>query len=219
MTLPVEIMRREQLQWAHEQLVKNKLIAWTSGNCSVRFGPEAILIKPSGVMYEDLTEDNYVLVGMDGEYPEGPKPSTDTASHLYIYRHIEDIGAIVHTHSPAAVACSVYGKTLEATTTEFADNFGPLVPCAEYAEIGSEAMGAAAVKAMKDNYQARAVLLANHGVLTFGGDLREAIKRAVMLEHCCDIMLRARQFETIRALTVGEAWSCHSRYQSYGQPG
>lgn len=214
---------RKKLHWAHQQLVKNNLVVWTSGNCSVRYGDQAILIKPSGVMYEDLSEDDYVQVSLDGSITitgeRYTKPSTDTASHLYIYRHIEDIGAIVHTHSPAAAACSVYGKALEATTTEFADNFGPLVPCAEYAEIGSEAMGVSAVKAMKDNYQARAVLLANHGVLTFGGDLREAVRRAVMLEHCCDIMLRSRQFDTIHALTVGEAWDCYNRYQSYGQPG
>ena len=95
---------REQLYQLHLELPKNNLVAWTGGNVSAR-DPESgyVLIKPSGLRYEQMRPEHMVIVDLDGKIIEGNlKPSSDTASHLYIYRHRPDVGGIVHTHSSYA---------------------------------------------------------------------------------------------------------------------
>src|SRR5690606_21620567 len=95
----------------HAELPKNNLVAWTSGNISAR-DPETglVVIKPSGVKFKDLTPEDMVIVDLNGNLVEGDlKPSSDTASHCYIYRHRPDVNGVVHTHSRYATAFAVLG--------------------------------------------------------------------------------------------------------------
>ena len=105
---------KEQLWKLHLELPKNGLVTWTGGNISAR-DPETglVAIKPSGIMYEELRPEDHVVVDLEGDVVEGTlKPSSDTASHLYIYRHRPDINGIVHTHSPYATAFAAVGRPM-----------------------------------------------------------------------------------------------------------
>lgn len=211
--------QREELHWAHMQLVKNGLVAWTSGNCSMRLpGTNMIAIKPSGVLYEDLTPSHYIIMGIDSETVEGElKPSTDTASHLYVYRHAPAFNAIVHTHSPAATAWSTLGRGIPCFLTEIADVFGTEIPCAKFSEIGTEALGMAANSAMVTNNCLGATLLQNHGVLTCGASLKEAVRNAVLVEHAASILIKLNDRKFLK-LTKKQAQECFERYSAnYGQ--
>jgi L-ribulose-5-phosphate 4-epimerase len=92
---------KEELLQLHLELPKNNLVAWTGGNVSGRDAQTGfVVIKPSGIRYEDLRPEHMVVVDIEGKVIEGVlKPSSDTASHLYIYRHRPDVGGVVHTHS------------------------------------------------------------------------------------------------------------------------
>ena len=109
----LELLRQEVWQ-ANIDLPKYNLVTWTSGNVSGR-DPETglVVIKPSGVMFEDLTPENMVVVDAEGEVVEGEVgPSSDTASHLYVYNHRPDVMGIVHTHSNYATAFAAVGKSI-----------------------------------------------------------------------------------------------------------
>ena len=103
---------REQVWEANLALPKNRLVLWTSGNASAR-DPETnlVVIKPSGVVFDDLTPENLVIVDLEGNVVDGDlKPSVDTASHLYVYRHRGDVNGIIHTHSPFATSFAIRGE-------------------------------------------------------------------------------------------------------------
>ena len=154
---------------------KNDLVKWTGGNVSAR-DPETgyVVIKPSGVRYEVLKPADMVVVDLDGNVIEGDlKPSSDTASHLYIYRQRPDVGGVVHTHSPYATAFAAVGKPIPVYLTAMADEFGGPIPCGGFALIGSEAIGKVVVESIGDSC---AVLLKNHGVFTVGANATAASK-------------------------------------------
>ena len=172
---------REELHRLHLELPKNGLVAWTSGNVSAR-DPDSglVAIKPSGVRYEDLRPEHMVIVDLDGTRVEGDlEPSSDTASHLYIYRHRSDVGGIVHTHSPYATAFAAANMPIPVYLTAQADEFGGPIPCGGFALIGGEEIGKVVVEAIGDS---PAVLLKNHGVFTVGQTAEAAVKAAVMVE-------------------------------------
>ncbi len=121
----LEAIRRDLVN-LHLVLPKANLVTWTSGNVSIR-DPETgyVAIKPSGVMYEDLIAEDMVVLDLDGKVIEGSKkPSSDTASHLYIYRRRPDVFGVVHTHSPYATAFAAIGKPIPVYLTAQADEFG-----------------------------------------------------------------------------------------------
>ena len=166
---------REELYQLHLELPKNDLVKWTGGNVSAR-DPETgyVVIKPSGVRYEVLKPADMVIVDLDSNIIEGDlKPSSDTASHLYIYRQRPDVGGIVHTHSPYATAFAAVGKPIPVYLTAMADEFGGPIPCGGFALIGSEAIGKVVVESIGDSC---AVLLKNHGVFTVGANATAAVK-------------------------------------------
>src|SRR5829696_9168315 len=172
---------KEQLWKLHLELPKNGLVTWTGGNISAR-DPETglVAIKPSGIMYEDLRPEDHVVVDLEGDVVEGTlKPSTDTASHLYIYRQRPEINGIVHTHSPYATAFAAVGRPIPVYLTAHADEFGGPIPCAGFALIGGEEIGQQVVDHIGSSV---AVLLKNHGVFTIGKSAKAAIKAAVMVE-------------------------------------
>ena len=208
---------REKIQWLHLELPKNNLVTWTSGNISAR-DPETgcVVIKPSGVRYEDLRPEHMVVVDLNGNIIEGDlKPSSDTASHLYIYRHRPDVNGVVHTHSPYATAFAALGRSIPVYLTAMADEFGGPIPCGGFALIGGEDIGQVVVESIGDS---AAVLLKNHGVFTVGPTAEAAVKAAVMVEDVARTVWLALQLGQPDEIAAADVAKLHHRYtHEYGQ--
>ena len=201
----------------HAELPRHGLVVWTGGNVSAR-DPESglVAIKPSGVRYEDLTAESMVVLDPDGRIVEGTnKPSSDTASHLYIYRHRPDVNGVVHTHSRYATAFAAVGRSIPVYLTAQADEFGGAIPCAGFAMIGDEAIGAQVVETIG---QSPAVLLKNHGVFTVGPSATAAVKAAIMTEDVAATVWAALQIGQPDVLPDEVVERLHLRYTTqYGQ--
>jgi L-ribulose-5-phosphate 4-epimerase len=208
---------REQVWKLNLDLPKNGLVAWTSGNVSGR-DPDTgyVVIKPSGVKYEDLRPEQLVVLDVDGRIIEGNlKPSSDTASHLYIYRHRPDVGGVVHTHSSYATAFAALGKPIPVYLTAIADEFGGPIPCGGFALIGSEEIGQVVVESIGAS---PAVLLKNHGVFTIGKDAEAAVKAAVMVEDVARTVWLALQLGQPDEISAEAVAKLRHRYtHEYGQ--
>lgn len=208
---------KKQLVELHRELPKNNLVVWTGGNVSAR-DPKSglVVIKASGIRYEEMRLDHMVVVDVKGRIVEGNfKPSSDTASHLYIYRHRADVGGVVHTHSPYATAFAAIGKPVPCVLTAIADEFGGPIPCGGFALIGDEAVGKEVTKNIGN---ASAVLLKNHGVFTIGKDAKSAVKAAVMTEENAKTVWLAMQIGTPQKISQKDAERLHYRYMHvYGQ--
>lgn len=178
---------RHELTFLHQELVRNGLVAWTAGNVSSRIrGADLMVIKPSGVSYDRLGPEDMVLCTLDGRVvPDSVgsqrAPSSDTAAHAYVYRHMPEVGGIVHTHSPYAVAWASRGEPIPCVITAMADEFGGPIPVGPFAVIGDDSIGRGIVETL-DGHRSRAVLMANHGPFTIGTDANDAVKAAVMVE-------------------------------------
>ncbi len=200
------------------ELPRQDLVAWTSGNLSGRTaGGDAVAIKPSGIKYRDLTPDHIVVVDLDGHVLWGDyKPSTDTATHLYIYRHRPDVNGVVHTHSTYATAWAAVGRPIPVYLTSAADNFGGPVPCGDYAVIGEEAIGREVIEGIGDS---PAILLKNHGVFTIGDTPEHALQAAVMVEEVAKTAAIALALGTPSEIPHEEVTRQRTFYlTSYGQP-
>jgi L-ribulose-5-phosphate 4-epimerase len=208
---------REELWRLHMELPKNDLVKWTGGNVSARdLDTGYAIIKPSGVRYEALRPDDMVVVDLAGDVIEGTlKPSSDVASHLYIYRHRPDVGGIVHTHSPYATAFAALGRPIPVYLTAMADEFGGPIPCGGFALIGSEAIGKVVVESIGSSC---AVLLKNHGVFTIGANAEAAVKAAVMTEDVAKTVWLALQLGQPAEILPDDVVKLHDRYTNvYGQ--
>lgn len=173
---------RQKVWEANVALPKNGLVLWTSGNASAR-DPETnlVVIKPSGVLFDQLTPEKLVIVDVEGNVVEGDlKPSVDTASHLYVYRHRSDVHGVVHTHSPYATSFAIRGESLPIYTTTSAAVFGTEIPVSDFATIGEEEIGKEIVEKIG---KCTAILMRNHGTFTIGKDVMAALKNAVILEE------------------------------------
>jgi len=208
---------REELYQLHCELPLNNLVAWTSGNVSAR-DPETgyVVIKPSGVRYEHLRPEQMVIVDLEGSIVEGRlKPSSDTASHLYIYRHRPDVGGVVHTHSPYATAFAAVNRPIPVYLTAQADEFGGPIPCGGFALIGGEEIGKVVIETIGSS---SAVLLKNHGVFTIGKNAEAAVKAAVMVEDVARTTWLALQIGRPEEIAPAEIVKLHHRYTHvYGQ--
>jgi L-ribulose-5-phosphate 4-epimerase len=208
---------REQVWKLHLELPKNDLVKWTGGNVSGRDPITGlVVIKPSGVKYPDLKPEHLVVLDVDGKIVEGNlSPSSDTASHLYIYRHRPDVGGIVHTHSPYATAFAAVGKPIPVHLTAIADEFGGPIPVGGFALIGGEEIGKVVVESIGSS---PAVLLKNHGVFTLGKNAEAAVKAAVMVEDVARTVWYALQLGTPDVIPAEEVAKLHDRYTNvYGQ--
>lgn len=208
---------KEELWKLHLMLPAEGLVTWTAGNVSAR-DPESrlVVIKPSGLMYEELQPEDHVVLTVEGDVVEGTlKPSSDTASHLYIYRHRPDVNGVVHTHSPYATAFAALGKPIPVYLTAIGDEFGQAIPCAGFALIGGEDIG----KQVVDNIgTCAAVLLKNHGVFTVGASAKAAVKAAVMVEDVAKTVHLALQLGTPDEIPEELVEKLHDRYMNvYGQ--
>jgi L-ribulose-5-phosphate 4-epimerase len=208
---------REQLYQLHLELPKNNLVAWTSGNVSAR-DPQTgyVVIKPSGIRYEHLRPEQMVVVDLQGTIVEGTlKPSSDTASHLCIYRHRPDVGGIVHTHSPYATAFAAVNRPIPVYLTAQADEFGGPIPCGGFALIGGEEIGKVVIESIGTSC---AVLLKNHGVFTIGPNAEAAVKAAVMVEDVARTTWLALQLGQPDEIALEDIAKLHHRYtRQYGQ--
>jgi len=208
---------KEQVCSLHMELPRAGLVTWTGGNVSARDSETGlVVIKPSGVRYEQLRPEDHVVVNLDGEVVEGDrKSSSDTASHLYVYRHRPDVGGVVHTHSPYATAFAALGRPIPVYLTAIADEFGGPIPCGGFALIGSEAIGEQIIKHIGDS---AAVLLKNHGVFTVGPTASAAVKSAVMVEDVAKTVHLAMQMGTPDEIDAESIERLHKRYvEEYGQ--
>ena len=208
---------REEVWRLHLELPKNNLVAWTSGNVSAR-DPESglVVIKPSGLKYSELSPDNMIVLDLEGDIVEGNlKPSSDTASHLYIYRARPDVNGIVHTHSRYATAFAALGKPIPVYLTAQGDEFGGPIPCGGFALIGGEEIGKVVVESIGTS---PAVLLKNHGVFTIGKNAEGAIKAAVMVEDVAATVWLALQIGQPDEISPENVAKLHYRYMNvYGQ--
>lgn len=208
---------REEVWRLHLELPKNNLVAWTGGNVSARDpATNLVVIKPSGVKYEDLAPHNLIVVDLQGNIIEGElKPSSDTASHLYIYRHRPDINGVVHTHSRYATAFAAVNKPIPVVLTAMGDEFGGPIPVGRFALIGGEEIGKVVLEAIGDS---SAVLLKNHGVFTIGATAEAAIKSAVMVEDAAATVWLALQIGQPEEIPAEDVAKLHHRYTHvYGQ--
>src|SRR6201990_2378900 len=134
---------REQVSALHAYLVGYGLVVWTAGNVSGRVpGHDLMVIKPSGVSYDELTPESMIVCDLDGTVVEGDlSPSRDTAAHAYVYRHMPEVGGVVHTHSTYACAWAARGEPVPCVLTAMADEFGGEIPVGPVALIGDDSLG------------------------------------------------------------------------------
>jgi L-ribulose-5-phosphate 4-epimerase len=224
--LPELAELRKTLCELHGELVAAGLVAWTSGNISARVpGADLMLIKPSGVGYAELTPDSMVVCDLDGHPVEDPevnssgyRPSSDTATHAYVYRKMPQVGGVVHTHSGYATAWAARGEAIPCVITAMADEFGGEIPVGPFALIGSDEIGQGIVATLS-GHRSPAVLMRSHGVFTIGGTARDALKAAVMCEDAARTVHLARTFGgPLAPLPQAQIDALHRRYQQeYGQ--
>ena len=216
---------RKELSLLHAELVENRLVVWTGGNVSARVpGAELFVIKPSGISYSNLSPENMVLCDLDGNVVPGSAgsehaPSSDTAAHAYVYRHMPDIGGVVHTHSTYATAWAARGEAIPCVITAMADEFGGPVPVGPFAIIGDDSIGRGIVATL-NGHRSRAVLMRNHGPFTIGASAKDAVKAAVMLEDVARTVHLAQEAGPVSPIPQAHIDSLYYRYQNvYGQTG
>jgi L-ribulose-5-phosphate 4-epimerase len=203
----------------HGELTRNGLVIWTAGNVSARVpGRDLMVIKPSGVSYDELTAEAMVVCDLYGRLLDGEhEPSSDTAAHAYVYRHMPEIGGVVHTHSTYATAWAARAEPIPCVLTMIADEFGGEIPVGPFALIGDDSIGRGIVETLRGS-RSRAVLMAAHGPFTVGRDARDAVKAAVMLEDVARTVHVARQLGEPAAIAPADVTSLFERYQNvYGQ--
>ena len=211
---------RREVCALHAKLPRYGLVVWTAGNVSARVpDAELMVIKPSGVAYEELKPEAMVVCDLGGTaIEEGSlEPSSDAATHGYIYRHQPEVGGIAHTHSAYATAWAVRGEPIPCVMTAMADEFGGEIPVGPFALIGDDSIGRGIVETLRGS-RSRAVLMAGHGPFTIGRDARDAVKAAVMLEDVARTVHISRQLGTPPELAPADVTSLFQRYQNvYGQ--
>ncbi len=202
---------KEEVCRGNLALPKHGLVIWTGGNLSVR-DPETgyIVIKPSGMLYDGMTPDDMVVVDPEGRIVEGTRgPSSDTSSHLYVYKHRPDVMSVIHTHSTFATAWAATGQPIPCCLTAVADEFGGPIPCGAYASIGTEEIGEQIIEHIGDS---PAILLRQHGVFTIGATMEKAIKAAVMVEDVARTITFAKIVGQIESLPQADIDANHDRY-------
>lgn len=188
---------------ANLELVRQKLVLHTWGNASgIDRSSGLLVIKPSGVSYDDMKPDDMVVVDLEGKVAEGKyRPSSDTPTHLELYRAFTEIGGIVHTHSAYAVAWAQALKAIPAMGTTHADHFYGEIPCTrilskEEVERGYEReTGLVIVETFKkhDPLHTPGVLVGNHGPFAWGQTPGQAVYTAVVLEEVARMALFTAQ--------------------------
>lgn len=208
---------KKELVELHQELPKNDLVRWTGGNVSAR-DPKTglVVIKASGIRFEDMKPKHMVVLDMEGKMVEGDfKPSSDVYSHIYIYKHRPDVNGVVHTHSRYATAFAAVGKPIPCVLTAMGDEFGGPIPCGGFALIGDEAIGKEVIESIG---KSPSVLLKSHGVFAVGKTAEAAVKAAVMTEDVAATVWLAMQIGTPESIPQEDVDKLHYRYTNvYGQ--
>lgn len=214
---------RVQIAELHRELVRANLVVWTSGNVSERISyddgsPDVFAIKPSGVLYQELTAADIVICDLDGNVVDGKlSPSSDTAAHAYVYRNMPEVNGVVHTHSNYATAWAALGKEIPCVLTAMADEFGGPIPVGPFAIIGDDSIGRGIVATLS-GHRSPAVLMQNHGVFTIGANAKAAVKAAVMCEDVAKTAFIATQMGTPIPIAQEHIDSLNHRYKNvYGR--
>ena len=220
-----EVVRvREVVARLHAELPRWGLVVWTAGNVSQRVrvpgdgSADLLVIKPSGVTYDELTAESMVVCDLSGALVDGDRsPSSDTAAHAYVYRHMPAVGGVVHTHSTYATAWAARGEAVPCVLTMMADEFGGPIPVGPFALIGDDSIGRGIVETLAGG-RSRAVLMRNHGPFTIGRDAKDAVKAAVMVEEVARTVHLSRQLGAPLPIDPAQVDSLYERYQYvYGQ--
>jgi L-ribulose-5-phosphate 4-epimerase len=223
-TVPAELRElvedlKSEVAALHAELPRNGLVVWTAGNVSARVpGADLLVIKPSGVSYDELTPEAMVVCDFEANLVEGSRsPSSDTAAHAYVYKHMPEVGGVVHTHSDYATAWAARREPIPCVLTMIADEFGGEIPVGPFALIGDDSIGRGIVETLSSS-RSRAVLMANHGPFTIGKDARDAVKAAVMVEDVARTVHFARQLGEPVPIATADIDRLFDRYQNvYGQ--
>jgi L-ribulose-5-phosphate 4-epimerase len=203
----------------HCELTRWGLVVWTAGNISARVpGADLMVIKPSGVSYDELDAQKMVVTDLHGKLVEGElSPSSDTAAHAYVYRHMPEVGGVVHTHSAYATAWAARGEEIPCVLTMMGDEFGGPIPVGPFAIIGDDSIGRGIVETLRGS-RSTAVLMRNHGPFTIGKDARAAVKSAVLLEEVARTVHLARELGEPLPIEQHHVDALYERYQNvYGQ--
>jgi len=211
---------RAEVAHLHAELPRWGLVVWTAGNVSARVpGHDLLVIKPSGVGYDELTPEAMVVCDLDGNLVDGDhSPSSDTAAHAYVYKHLPEVGGVVHTHSTYATAWAARGEPIPCVLTMMGDEFGGEIPIGPFALIGDDSIGHGIVETLR-NHRSSAVLMQNHGPFTIGPTAKAAVKAAVMCEEVARTVHIARQLGEPIPIDPDKIVALYERYQNvYGQP-
>lgn len=209
---------RQEVWAMNMELPANGLVVGSGGNVSGR-DPETgwVVIKPSGVRFDELTPPSLVVVDLSGKVLEGGmKPSVDLGVHLYLYRRRPDVFGVVHTHSPYATSFAVRGEDIPAALTPLTHLIGSGVPCTRWATPAADDTGAALIEALGPTRLAAVV--DRHGVFTVGRSASEALKVALHVEEAAMTIRLAQQSGPVTALPDEEIKRCFAWYRdNYGQ--
>ena len=208
---------RQDLAHLHAQLWDAGLVVWSGGNISQRV-EGGFVIKPSGLLYDELTPESMIHCDLDGNVIAGDRaPSSDTASHAYVYRSMSEVGGVVHTHSNYASAWAAVEKPIPCILTAIADEFGGEIPLGPFAIIGDDSIGQGIVETLR-GHRSKAVLMRQHGVFSIGKDAKSALKAAIMCEDVAKSAHLAHQLGDPKPIAQHFVDSLFERYQNvYGQ--
>lgn len=206
---------RKAISTYGREMLKQGLTKGTGGNISARVAGEYVAISPSGMPYEEITAEDVPVLDADEEIAFGSlKPSAEHSMHMQVYRERDDVGGVVHNHSPYASTFASISEPIEAShyLIAFAGN---KVPVAAYETYGTKELGAVAVETLGDEYNA--CLLENHGVLAVGDDVASAFEIALMVEYCARIHYQARAIGEPTVLSNEEVENLMTKFEGYGQ--
>jgi L-ribulose-5-phosphate 4-epimerase len=209
---------REEVCWANKMLPECGLVTMHSGNASgIDRESGVLVIKPSGMDYDKITPENLVAVELEtGRVIDSTlRPSVDLPHHIFLYKHLPEVGGVIHTHSNYATAFAAVHLPVPLVLTAIADEFGCEIPCAPYVDNEGEHIGEAILKYRN---RAPAILMGNHGVFAWGSSAKSAFKAAVMTEDVAKTVHLAKQIGNPILIPPEEAEKWYDRYHNrYGQ--
>jgi len=206
---------REQLLGTMQKLLQCGLNRGTSGNASLRV-KNGLLLTPTGMDVEDMIASDMVFMTEDGEYEGDRKPTSEWMFHLDILKQRPEIGAVIHTHSMFATTLACLRKDVPPFHYMIAVSGGDSIRCAPYALFGSEALSKSALQALEGR---RACLLANHGMIALGENIKQAFDVAVEVEALCEQYLRALQVGEPVILSEQEMREVFAQFKGYSKWG
>ena len=195
-----------------------RLSTGTSGNISIYNKELGLMaISPSGLDYFSTTPEDVVITDLDANIVDGSrKPSSEWGLHTIFYRNKPDARAVVHTHSMYCTVFAALGQPVRAIHYVIGDTGVAEVPCAPYYPFGTEELAKAAIETCGES---KAVLLANHGLVTCGKDIKSAYGLACNMEYIAELQYRAMCIGQPNILTDAQMADVMERFKSYGQPG